>query len=261
MLRLAVLLLVLLNGAYYAWSHGHLRSYGFAPAEQSEPERLAQQLRPETLRILPLEESQSRRAEPVVETSPPAPLPEPEPAPAPTPAATPVIQAEAPPATKLPPPVAPAAPPVCLQAGDFTEAQVPALRRALQTGLPTGSWSLQSRVVTPARWIIYMGKFPNQAAQASKKAELDRMKLQLYPIDNPALRPGLSLGRFETQLQARDRLRVLEKQRGIKTARVVQERAEQRLSQLRIPAADEALRARLEALKPALAGKPLRNCS
>lgn len=262
MLRLVVLLLVLLNAGYYAWSHGHLRSYGFAPAEQREPERLAQQLRPETLRVLPLEES--RRPEPVAETPPPL-LPSLPPPDLVLEPATPVAQAEASlsppvqPEPKLPPPAVTQELPVCLQAGDFTEAQVPALRRALQTGLPTGSWSLQSRVVTPARWIIYMGKFPNQAAMTRKKAELERMKLRLYPIDNPALRPGLSLGRFETQLQARDRLKALEK-RGVKTARVVQERPEQRLSQLRIPAADDALRARLDALKPALAGKPLRNC-
>lgn len=49
MLRLLVLLLVLLNAGYYAWSQGMLRSYGWAPVEQSEPQRLTQQIRPEAI--------------------------------------------------------------------------------------------------------------------------------------------------------------------------------------------------------------------
>jgi hypothetical protein len=52
MLRLIVLGLVLLNAGYYAWSHGMLRSYGFAPAQQAEPQRVAQQIQPQQLRVL-----------------------------------------------------------------------------------------------------------------------------------------------------------------------------------------------------------------
>ena len=50
MLRLFVLLLVLANGLYFCLSQGLLRAYGFAPVVQAEPQRLAQQIRPETLR-------------------------------------------------------------------------------------------------------------------------------------------------------------------------------------------------------------------
>lgn len=52
MLRLLVLLLLLLNAAYYAWSHDMLRAYGFGPAHQAEPQRLQQQVRPDALRIV-----------------------------------------------------------------------------------------------------------------------------------------------------------------------------------------------------------------
>ena len=62
MLRLVVLLLVLLNAAYYAWSHGLLRAYGWAPAEQREPQRLEQQLRPQAIQILPPEEGRKADA-------------------------------------------------------------------------------------------------------------------------------------------------------------------------------------------------------
>ena len=49
--------------------------------------------------------------------------------------------------------------------------------------------------------------------------------------------------------------------KGIKTAKVVQERAEQRGQRLKLPAVDTALRSQLDAIKPQLAGKALQVCS
>ena len=57
MLRLIVLLLLLANGAYYVWAQGLLADWGLAPAQQSEPQRLAQQIRPDALKILPADEA------------------------------------------------------------------------------------------------------------------------------------------------------------------------------------------------------------
>ena len=218
MLRLVVLLLVLLNAGYYAWSHGMLRAYGWAPAEQNEPQRLEQQLRPDAIRILQPEEG--RKAEQVALTPPKA--------------------------------------PECLQAGLFDEAQTDTLRKTLESLLPPTAWALETSV-EPARWIIYMGKFPNAAAQDKKRVELEKMKLKLQPLDNAELQLGLSLGRFETQAQAQAEFNTLQK-RGVRTARVLQERAEVRQSQLRIPAADEAMKPKLEELKTALGDKTLRSC-
>src|SRR5688572_30022331 len=56
MLRLIVLLLLLANGGFYAWSQGLLQAWGVGPAQQSEPQRLAQQVRPEAVRVLPADE-------------------------------------------------------------------------------------------------------------------------------------------------------------------------------------------------------------
>ena len=61
MLRLLVLVLVLLNAGYYGWSHGLLRNYGFGPAQQAEPQRVAQQIQPQALRVLSSDEA--RRAD------------------------------------------------------------------------------------------------------------------------------------------------------------------------------------------------------
>lgn len=218
MLRLLILALVLLNGLYFAWSQSLLKPLGWAPAEQSEPQRLAQQLRPEAVRILSAVEADKVEAQ---------------------------VKAEL-------------APKECLQAGPFEDAELPTLRQALESSLPSGSWTLDA-VRVPERWIVYMGKYPNAEALARKKAELANMNLNLEPLRNPALEIGLSLGGFETQTAATEQLGRLT-QRGIRTAKVVQERAESRVTQLRLAAVSESLKPRLAELKVAMAGKAFAAC-
>lgn len=226
MLRLLVLLLILANAGYYAWTHGLLAGYGFALAAQAEPQRLAQQIRPEAMRLL--------------------------------------AASEAAPAERNPSAVAPA--PVvivkaareCLQAGLFTEQQAGALRPRLESGLPVGSWSLESGV-EPARWIVYMGKYGNEEALANKRAELRQLGMKVEPLTDPALGPGLSLGHFSAQLDAEREL-ARAASRGVRNARVMLERPETRGQLLRLPAVDASLRAQLEALKPQLEGKALQAC-
>ncbi len=220
MLRLLVLFLLLGNGAYFAWSQGMLQPYGFAPVQQSEPQRTEQQIKPEALRILPADEL--RRAD------------------------TGTAVAAAP------------RPPECLQAGLFDEKQTAAIRQALEPELPASVWSLES-AVEPGRWMVYMGRFPNVDALNRKKAELRALKISFEAPLNTSMEPGLSLGNFDSQSGARQRLDVLE-QRGVRTARVLQDRPEVRGQMLKFTSVDEVLRPRLEEFKPLLAGKPLRAC-
>ena len=227
MLRLLVLALLLANGVYFVWAQGLLRAVGFAPADQSEPQRLAQQIRPDSLRILRPEEV--RRLESVALSGPAAPEP-----------AVPVSPAE------------------CLQAGLFDTAQTEALRGKLLATLPGGSWLLEP-VVEPARWIVYMGKYPSAQALAKKRSELASLNLKFEPLNNPALEYGVSLAAFQTQDAAVKALAGFTR-RGVRTARVVQERPEVRGSLLKLAAADDSIKARLEEFKTALAGKPLRTC-
>jgi hypothetical protein len=219
-LRFLVLLLFFLNAVYYAWSHDLLQAYGFAPAQQGEPERLNQQIRPELLIILSA--GQARQAE-----APPLP----------------VVQAAA----------------SCLQAGLFDDIQAAVLRQSAQTLLPAGAWSLEE-ISEPARWIVYMGEFPDGQTMARKQAELVALQLRTEPIENPALANGLSLGGFDSQEKATAELAVLVK-RGLRTAQVVQERAGTHASMLRISQVDDAVRARIEELRPVLVGKTLRPCT
>ena len=219
MLRLLVLILILANGAYFAWSEGLLRAYGFAPAQQREPQRLAQQIKPEALRVLSAGELKQ------IETQ---------------------IQADL-------------TPKECLQAGPFDEAQTAALRIAVEASLPPGSWMLDF-VVEPARWTVYMGKFANTEALNKKRNELSALGLAPQGLKNPALEPGLSLGGFDTQEAAVAELARLNP-RGIRTAKVLQEREEGRSARLKLPEATEALKVRLNEIKPALAGKDFKRCN
>jgi hypothetical protein len=148
-------------------------------------------------------------------------------------------------------------PPECLQAGLFEDAQIAGVRKALDSW-PAGSWSLDA-AVEPARWILYMGKYATAENVSRKKAELRQLGVSFEALSNPALEPGLSLGGFGTQAAATQQMEALA-QRGVHTAKVVQERAEQRGQLLKLAALDDSLRPRLDELKPALNGKTLRPC-
>lgn len=219
MLRLLVLILILANGLYFAWSEGMLQAYGFAPAQQREPQRLAQQVRPEAIRILTPAEFKRVEAQ---------------------------VHAEL-------------VPKECLLAGPFDDAQVATLRRALESALAPGTWQIET-ITVPARWIVYMGKFVNAEALAKKQGELAAMKLVPQALTNPELDIGLSLGGYATQAEATAELTKLTL-RGIRTAKVVQERQEGKQSQLKLPAVTTELKVQLADFKPSLAGKPLHSCN
>ena len=230
MLRLAVLLLLLANSAYFAWSQGLLAPLGLAPGVQTEPQRLAAQIRPEAIRLLSTGEVKQ------LETGGTA-------------AAPPNSSANA------PAPVAAE----CLQAGLFNEQQTAALRASLESTLPAGSWQLESSV-EPARWIVYMGKYNTEEALAKKRAELRQLGVPFRAVNSEALAPGLALASFTSQADAEKELARVAT-RGVRTARVAQERAEARGQILKLPSADAGLRKQLEGLAPQLDGKALRPCA
>ncbi len=232
MLRL-LLLLLLANGAYFAWSQGLLAAYGLAPASQSEPQRLTLQIRPEAIRILSTlgAASTSTAAAPAssplsTDTS--------------TTATTSTNAAE------------------CLQVGLFNEEQTAVLRERLQSVLPAGSWVLES-AVEPARWMVYMGKYSSADVLVKKRAELQQLRVPFEALNNPALEPGLSLGTFTSQLDANAELdRIV--MRGVRSAKVIQAQLEVHGQKLRLPAVNASLRPKLDELKPQLVGKSLLAC-
>ncbi len=151
-----------------------------------------------------------------------------------------------------------AAPAECLEAGLFDDKQGAALRRTLEDHWPAGSWSLQATDL-PARWIVYMGKFASMDAASKKKAELKSRNVSFEPLRNQALEPGIGLGGHDSADAANLALKELTL-RGVRTARVVQEKPALHGETLRLPAVDEKQRSMLEELKGELAGKALRAC-
>ena len=217
-MRVLVLLLIVVNAAYFAWSQGFLKSAGLAPAVQSEPERVAQQIKPESVRLLP--QVEFKRIE---------------------------EQSKAEQAARE-----------CLQAGPLTAEQSAALRPLLEKNFPEGGWSVQEQPI-PARWMVYIGKFPNDAALVKKRAELTGLNVHSEPVVLAALQPGLSLGVYETKDRANEELARLAT-RGVHSARVLLERAESVGYQLKLPSVPEALKPRLTDLKPVLAAVTLKTC-
>ena len=246
MLRLTVIVLLLANAGYYAWSQGHLAEWGLAPAPQGEPQRLQQQIRPEAVRLA---------GEPVRPPARPAPVAAPVPEPSAAQASAEAPPASVPVAVAATEPARPAG--ECLQAGVFDEEQANALRRAA-AALPQGSWSLQ-RTAIPGRWMVYMGKFADGDALAKKRAELRELGISFDRPSSASLEPGLSLGRFSTEEAAQRGLGNLAA-KGVRSAKVVQERPDTPGYQLRLPSVDDALRPQLEVLRPAMAGKTLKPC-
>ncbi|MCW5223591.1 SPOR domain-containing protein [Verminephrobacter aporrectodeae subsp. tuberculatae] len=223
MLRFALIVLLLANAGYGAWSHGLLRPWGLAPQEQTEPQRMRQQIRPETLQIL------KSNPNPGAAAGPPDPQP----------------------------PVSAQPAGECLQAGVFDERQAAALRAAT-AALPQDSWVLEPTPLQTGRWMVYMGRFDDLETLDKKRTELRTRKVD-FDRAGGTLEPGLSLGRFSSENAAKRELANLVSQ-GVRTARVVQERPESPGFTLRLPAVNEALRPQLETLRNAMAGKTLRAC-
>lgn len=107
MLKYWVGLLLLLNAAGLAWQWGALATWGWAPPDHHEPERLKQQLRPEAVVPVPVAPAQGVQPAPEAIGSLPAPAPtashNPSASGEPLPAATPATPATpAAPATAAP---------------------------------------------------------------------------------------------------------------------------------------------------------------
>ena len=229
MLRLFALLLLVANGLFFAWSKGYLSPWGFASTSKTEPFRVNEQIEPERIAI----RSKS--------------------APSPAPVSTPVATTnQSPNATTT----------SCITAGVFNDRQSAVLKQTLSTKLPDLRWRFDT-VNVPARWIVYMGKYPNNAARELKKSQLDQIKVRYEVLTEGNLEPGLSLGSHATQVAANLALQQLFKQ-GVRTARVLQESPEQKAQTLVVPAVDELERSKLNAvyaaIAPQLANKTLQVC-
>lgn len=267
MIRFAIVLLLLANVGYYAFSQGMLRSLGWAPHNPSEPERLQQQVKPEELRILTpqeLEQAQKQAQTAAAEaprTAEPAPVADADAdADKPTPA-EPEKMAEKPvekpvekPAEK---PVEKPEKKECLVASTFDSKQVESLRLQLAK-LPEGSWKLDSTTTT-GRWMVYIGKFSSQEALDTRRNELHAQDISTDRTRIASMEPGLSLGRFSTEEAAERHLATMAK-KGVSGAKVVVDRPETTNYTVRFPKLDAATKKRIQTWH-VMDGKDLQACN
>lgn len=232
MLRFIVLLLLIANGLFFAWTKDYLGTWGLASpsAAKNESYRLAEQIEPERIVIKHNDSSP-----------------------------TPVVAAPETPAA----PTAPSAlVTVCLTAGSFNDRQTALIKQTLSTKLPDLKFRFDT-VNAPARWIIYMGKYPNINARELKIKELNQINVRYDILAEASLEPGLSLGSFDSQSAANQSLQQLAK-KGVRTARVLQESPEQKAQVLFLPAVNEETLGKVNAafasLVKQLSIKPLQVC-
>lgn len=210
MLRLLVLLLLVANLAFFAWMQGWLGGdAAVAPSPRGEVEA-------EKVVVLPrhpiaaLEAAATAPSEPADRTD----------------------QAAA----------------ICIEAGPFNDDEFAEVERRVRAALPTLAWATVTRA-SPAQWAVYMGPFTSEELLDRKQDELRRMAdVQFEVLRSPAsLSPGISLGRHEQEAAAQAALTQF-RQRGIRTARVVQLRTAIERRLMRVAEADSKAQLALSGL-------------
>ncbi|HEX6017456.1 MAG TPA: hypothetical protein VFZ28_05090 [Burkholderiaceae bacterium] len=230
MMRGLVIALALANLLVLAWSIDLLP--GFSRGGEREPDRLKQEVRPDAVQLI-----------------------------SPT-AASAALQAAA--VQRLHGKAGAVSDPdasVCLEAGPLAASEVAAAERALRAlDLPSLEWT-QQRSERGGSFIVYLGRFADDAALTRRRDELRRQQLEVDEVRNsPDLQPGLQFGRYDTRAAA-DAAQAQLVQQGVKAARVVTVSNPVVVTQLRVERADGELAARLTQLNLPPAGAGFRPCA
>jgi hypothetical protein len=223
MLRLLVLLLILANGLYFAWSHGHLAFAGLQPAQVGEPQRLEQQIKPQAVSLIKPEDLRKLEAQvkkPVLEC----------------------WQSHV------------------LTDAQAKDAQT-RLSKA-DSGWSADSWVLEKGSET-ALWMVYMGPFPNKDAIEKKRTELKRLNVGHDLASPKGLGEGLSLGTSHEKQAMDAKLATLSKQgvRTAKVVQIRAAATGQVLKFPALPEEQRSKLDALKAWLPATDDKPLNKCS
>jgi hypothetical protein len=233
-MRALLAALVAANLLVLAWSLNWLPF--FSPPREREPERAQRQVRPDAVQLItPSAASAALQAAAAQRTPAGA-------------TAAPVVGADA-------------GATVCLEAGPFAVSEVGAAERALRDlKLTNLEWS-QQRSERGGSYIVYQGKFADNAALARRRAELQRQQITAEPVvSSPDLEPGLSFGRHDTRAAADAALAQLQQQ-GVRPSRVVTINIPVVVTLLRVERADGPLAARLSQLNLPPAGSGFRPCA
>lgn len=278
MLKFIFWILLLINGALFAYHQGHLN--GFLPASR-EPARLAQQINADKIHLLPAD----GKAAPAANPEPASTAPSSDPAGQDEPAdATALPMA----ATEVTAPAALAAntaaagkagepekktdsdknaaadkkPEVvaCLEIGNFNEADAGRVESRLATLVPGAR--LSRRVIREVS--SHMVFMPPQGSKENADNKVDQLRslgvTDFYVIqDQSEMRWGISLGIFSSEEAAKKRLEQL-RQQGVRTARIGARNAVSKVA-IQLRELDAAGRARMDGLKADFPQQQQRNCA
>ncbi|EJN05478.1 SPOR domain-containing protein [Herbaspirillum sp. YR522] len=245
-LKLFFWLLLAGNCVLFGLQRGYL---GATAAERREPQRLTQQLRPESLALLP---ANSAKLVAPVRVQEPAPTP-------------------SEPATAAPAPAVPAAAlaaasvsPSCTEVGSFSAADAQRFSRQL-AGLNLGDKVAQKLSQDVTSHMVYIPPQDGREGAERRTAELRRLGVgDFYVIPesfpNPALRSGVSLGIFRTEEAAKAYIGQLIS-KGVRSARIIARRsgAGKQVFQLRDLSPDA--RSALNRIKADFPEQEIRGCS
>ncbi|MDR9839065.1 hypothetical protein [Herbaspirillum huttiense] len=257
-LKLLFWLLLVGNVVLFGMSRGY---FGANASERREPQRLAEQLRPELLSVLPANSDKlasQLRAQPAIAQAAAADTGTA--AAAPAPAATPATPAPAQPAA----PQVATVTPSCTEVGNFTAADARRFSDQLAS-LKLGDKVVQKLTQDVTSHMVYIPPQDGREGADRRIAELRRLGIgDFYVIPdsfpNPALRSGVSLGIFRTEEAAKAYVGQLIS-RGVRSARIIARRsgAGKQVFQLR-DLSPEA-RTALENIKSAFPDQEIRACS
>lgn len=243
MIRVLIALLIAANLAFFGWTRGWLDTVVGVPGGGGrEPDRQQREVRPELVQLLTPEAAVPRR------TAAPSPAPQP--------------HSPASPGSPSSPSPSPST--ACLEAGPFDAAGLEAAGAAMRAALPGAISTTTSTPTETERaggWLVYIGRYADPAAMARREANLTRRNLPYTEVTNdPALTPGLALGRFDDRADA---VRALERfaQLGLSSARVVETSAPVVRYRLRVDAVDPNTAARLKALTNPAFGSGFAACA
>ena len=266
MLRSLVLILLLLNLAFFSWTQGWLTTVvGVHPSQQHEPQRLSLQRHADQLEVIPPEVMPSASAASAALAQAiasaasaasaasegddglllPADLPS-------APSVPAVVGSAAQASTAAPAntTTAPTATPtVCLTAGPFGSVEMGIATSNLQGIVPRESWRTED-VTLNGLWFVYMGPYPDRELFNRKQAELKALGgITFREVRTPtSLANGFVLGRYEQAQEAQTALNKL-KERGVRSARVVIIRPRMQAQNVIVPQATSSMQTSLNGVR------------
>lgn len=222
-MKLAFLLLVLVNVLLFAWQHGVFGRYGNGGRE---PERVARQVEPERIRVLTEKDVQTLRERAKQNSG-----------------VLDLNLAQA-----------------CVEYGDFSAGEAARAEKAL-AALPAAVKVSTTAVEAPGWYMVYLPPFKT-LADAERRAE-DLRKLGVRDLlvmnENSAMKFGISLGSFRDPNTAKAHLAALEKT-GIKGVRIADRPSTITLTRFQLRDLDATAAQQLGALRGEFPAQAIRAC-